>query len=177
MEKDLTEIWADEILDSIQFAVDAHIYHPKTDNDRLRFWDKKTPYIIHPAWCAMTLLTETTLSEKLRLDGYKALLWHDILEDTTVASLPKNTSSEVKHDVENMTFSSFSDEVENVWSKDKEIQLFKLYDKTSNLLDGTWMNDKKWDRYVQFTLQLVDNVQAEYGKLNIVKIAKSITQI
>lgn len=176
MDKKVTEELASEILSSIQFMVDAHTHHPKTEKDAVRFWDNKTPYIIHPTWCAMTLLTETTLPEQLRFEGYQALLWHDVLEDTTITELPDKTSKNVIRFVQHMTFSSFSEEIKNIWLKDKEIQLFKLYDKTSNLLDGTWMNENKWNQYVEFTLQLMENVQSEYGELNIVKIAKGITQ-
>jgi len=57
--------------------------------------------------------------------------------------------------------------------KDKEILLFKLYDKTSNLLDGTWMANDKLNRYKEFTKNLMENVRNEYGQLNIVRIAKS----
>ncbi len=173
MENTNTQKLAEEILSSIQFMVDAHIQHPKTEKDAVRFWDNKTPYIIHPAWCAMTLLTETSLSEELRFEGYQALLWHDVLEDTTITELPKNTSETVCHYVQEMTFDSFSEERENIWNKGMEIQLFKLYDKTSNLLDGTWMTDNKLNGYKQFTKKLMENVQSEYGQLNIVKIAKS----
>jgi len=176
VENKTTETLADEILNSIQFTVNAHIHHPKTEKDAVRFWDNKTPYIIHPTWCAMTILSETTLHETLRFDGYQALLFHDILEDTTVSQLPEGISDAVKYYVDEMTFSSFTEERETIWSKDKEIQLFKLYDKTSNLLDGTWMQKKKWNEYVDFTMQLAKNVQSNYGELNIVKIAKGITQ-
>jgi len=167
---------ADEILHSIQFMVNAHIHHPKTEKDAVRFWDNKTPYIIHPTWCAMTLLTETSLSEEIRFDGYQALLWHDILEDTTVTELPADTSATVRCYVQDMTFRSFNDEVKNIWSKNKAIQLFKLYDKVSNLLDAAWMKDKKRKAYIDYTLQLKDTVRSEYGDLNIVKIANSIVR-
>ena len=43
-----TKNLADEIVSSIQFMVNAHIYHPKSKEDMVRFWDNKTPYIIHP---------------------------------------------------------------------------------------------------------------------------------
>jgi len=173
MKNKTTKQLSDEILHSIQFMVNAHIHHPKTEKDAVRFWDNKTPYIIHPTWCAMTLLTETTLSEDLRFLGYQALLWHDVLEDTTMNELPDGTHNTVCQYVGNMTFTSFDEEVQNIWSKDKEIQLFKLYDKTSNLLDGTWMTDNKLNRYKEFTKKLMNKVQDEYGQLNIVKIAKS----
>ena len=176
MENKTTETLADEILNSIQFMVNAHIHRPKTEKDTVRFWDNKTPYIVHPTWCAMTILTETKLPEALRYDGYQALLFHDILEDTKVTHLPDVTSDAVAHYVNEMTFNSFTEERENIWSKDKEILLFKLYDKTSNLLDGTWMQEKKRNKYVDFTLKLMNEVQSEYGELNIVKIAKGIAQ-
>ena len=74
---------ADEMKETIRFAIDAHADHARTDDDRVRFWDMKTPYAVHPVWCAMTLLTETSLPELVRRTGYKALLLHDVLEDTT----------------------------------------------------------------------------------------------
>ena len=176
MNKKVTEKLASEIVSSIQFMVDAHIHHPKTEKDTVRFWDKKTPYIIHPTWCAMTLLTETTLPEKLRFEGYQALLWHDVLEDTTITELPETASTIVCDYVKEMTFTSFNEENKAIWLKRKEIQLFKLYDKTSNLLDGSWMKSDKKRDYIAFTQRLLNRVHAEYGDLNIVKIARSIIQ-
>jgi len=168
-----TKEFADNILNSIQFAVDAHINNPKTQKDAVRFWDGNTPYIVHPIWCAMTLLTETTLDESIRFDGFAALLWHDVLEDTQL-ELPENTSDSVKKYITDMTFKSFSDEIEDVWKRDNIIRLFKLYDKTSNLLDGAWMSNDKWNRYVDFTNRLNEDVLNNYGKLNITKIATSV---
>lgn len=169
-----TEELASNILKDIQFAIDAHINNPKIEDDKVRFWDRKTPYIIHPTWCAMTILTETSLDASLRLNGYKALLWHDVLEDTHL-KLPDDAPQEIVRYIEQMTFNRFSDEVEEIWNRDKEIRLFKLYDKVSNLLDGTWMKDDKWNRYVEFTQKLADDVKANYGELNIFKISSVIS--
>lgn len=121
----------------------------------------------------MTLLTETTLDESIRIDGFAALLWHDVLEDTQL-DLPENTSDRIKKYISDMTFKSFSDEIEVIWKRDKIIRLFKLYDKTSNLLDGTWMRDEKWNRYLDFTNRLNEDVLSNYGELNITKIATSV---
>ncbi len=169
-----TKKLAEEIVSGIQYAMQAHIYNPKTDNDTFRFWDRKTPYIIHPTWCAMTLLTETSLDEGIRINGYKALLWHDILEDTKITELPDETPENVQSYVREMTFNSFSEEKESIWEKDKVIRLLKLYDKTSNLLDGVWMKDEKWNGYVKFTSELSKDVLMNYGNLNIVKIANAL---
>lgn len=168
-----TKEFADNILNSIQFTIDAHIHNPNTQSDAVRYWDKKTPYVIHPIWCAMTLLTETTLDESIRFDGFEALLWHDVLEDTQL-ELPESTSDRIKKYISDMTFKSFSDEINDIWKRDNIIRLFKLYDKTSNLLDGTWMSDFKWNRYVDFTMRLNDDVLSNYGELNISKIATSV---
>jgi len=170
-----TEELTAEILISFNYTVDAHSHHPKTKEDTVRFWDNKTPYFIHPTWCAMTLLTETSLSEEIRFNGYQALLWHDVFEDTTL-DLPAGTADIVRHYVQDMTFNNFSEEVKKIWSKDIIVQLLKLYDKTSNLLDATWMNEKKRKMYIDYSLQLTDKVQSEYGELNIVKIARSIAK-
>jgi len=164
---------ANDILKSIQFTIDAHMYNPKTEKDTVRFWDMETPYIIHPTWCAMTILTETTLPKEIRLNGYKVLLWHDVLEDTKL-ELPKDTPSDIAMLVKEMTFESFKKELKGIWLKEPQIRLLKLYDKVSNLLDGEWMNDEKWNEYVHFTSDLAQDTQANYGQLNIVKFANAI---
>src|SRR5262245_14892479 len=91
------------------YAWEAHMSFSRTPTKAVRRWDGKTPYAIHPVWCAMTLLTETSLPEELRFSGAQALLLHDILEDTT-AGLPENVSEAVRALVQEMTFDSFEQE-------------------------------------------------------------------
>lgn len=105
--------------------------------------------------------------------GSFALLWHDTLEDTSLP-LPSDTTEEVRRLVEGMSFASFDDERTAVWARPKEIRLLKLYDKVSNLLDGTWMKPEKWNVYVEHTLRLAADVGSEFGDLGIVKIARAI---
>ena len=164
---------ADEMDFSIHHAIDAHANHPKSPEDTIRFWDKTTPYAIHPIWCAMTLLTETSLSVDIRFKGYQALLWHDTLEDTNLP-LPENTDAEVIHLVQEMTFESFRDEQEKIWACRDVVKLLKLYDKVSIILDAVWMKDEKWNNLVDYTLKLRQFVQETYGELNIVKIAEAV---
>jgi hypothetical protein len=164
----------DDLQENLGYTCRAH--HGAT-----RRWDQTTPYAIHPLWCAMTLLSETTLPESLRDVGYQALLWHDILEDTQ-AGLPSDSSDTVKQLVQEMTFESFSDEMQHIWERSDTARLLKLYDKVSNLLDGTWMQNEQWNQYVTYTLKLLENVENisrkyRYGSLNIVKIARVICSL
>ncbi len=172
MEKTTLEI-AMDMKKAINHAIAAHIENPKSPEDAIRFWDKKTPYVIHPIWCGMTLLTETKLPEDIRLPGYQALIWHDVFEDTNL-SLPDGTDAVVARLVGEMTFASFKEEQELIDSKEDLIKLLKLYDKTSILLDATWMKDEKWNNLVDYTLKLRQFVLDTYGDLNIVKIAGAV---
>jgi hypothetical protein len=167
-----TQEFAREMNLSIQHAIKAHTLHPNTPKDAVRYWNN-TPYAVHPIWCAMTLLTETHLGEDIRLKGYQALLWHDILEDTTLP-LPEDADDEVVRLVHEMTFESFHEEQEKIWGCREVVKLLKLYDKVSNLLDAAWMRDEKWNNLVDYTLRLRQFVLETYGDLNIVKIATAV---
>jgi (p)ppGpp synthase/HD superfamily hydrolase len=158
----------------ISFAVDAHRDSATKPSKAVRKWDGKTPYGIHPTWCAMTLLTETTISEELRITGAQALLLHDVLEDTT-AVLPEGTPAAVRKLVEEMTFEGSDEEMEHIWSRSLECKLLKLYDKVSNLLDAAWMTAEKRSRYAAYLAKLCDAVEPTYGRLNIIRIARAIT--
>lgn len=158
----------------ITYIFRAHSEQAKKPKKTIRYWDGKTPYAIHPTWCAMTLLTETNLQEYIRFEGAQALLLHDILEDTN-AKLPDGISARVHHLVLEMTFESSAQEMELVWSRSDLCQLLKLYDKVSNLLDGAWMSAEKRAKYVAYTKRLAAKVEATYGSdLNILRIAKAI---
>ena len=164
---------ADEMDFSIHHAIQAHSIYPNSPEDAIRFWDKTTPYAVHPIWCAITLLTETKLSEDIRFKGYQALLWHDTLEDTRLP-LPENTDAIVVQLVHEMTFKSFREEQEKIESCRDIVKLLKLYDKVSIVLDAVWMKDEKWNHLVNYTLKLRQFVQKNYGDLNIVKIAGAV---
>ena len=74
-----------------------------------------------------------------------------------------------------MTFEGGSkQEMEEIWGKTGEIKLYKLYDKTSNLLDGSWMDKEKWDSYAAYTRKLSACVEGDYPGLNITRIAREI---
>lgn len=167
---------AHQIADSVALIREAHMDAAISPEDSVRFHDHCTPYIIHPIWCAMTLLTETQLPEQLRLDGYLALMWHDVPEDT-YANLPDNFNDEVRDLVHGMAFASLAVEREKVWERPETVRLLKLYDKTSNLLDASHLSTQRWNTLVEFTLRLAGDVEANFGELNIVKIARAIAVV
>jgi (p)ppGpp synthase/HD superfamily hydrolase len=168
-----TQEVANNIEKSIAQIRKAHMEFSKTELDRVRFHDNSTPYIVHPIFCAMAILSEPALDEHIRLIGYQALLFHDVLEDTT-AALPEKMDPEVIELVQLMSFENFRVECNDVWTRPPLIRLLKLYDKTSNLLDGSHMSDTKWNLYVEFVMALIADVESHFGQLNIVRIAKAI---
>ena len=157
----------------LNYIIEAHGRFALNVDKTVRYWDKKTPYSIHPIWCAMTILHETSLPEELRRDGFQALLYHDVLEDSQL-KLPDWLSERVQTLVEDMTFESSQQEMIEIWNKPDDVRLVKLYDKTSNLMDGRWMNEEKRKRYTEYTSRLCDDVEKNYGELNITRIARAI---
>jgi (p)ppGpp synthase/HD superfamily hydrolase len=164
-----------ELARLIDFALTTHARQPIRPPKAYRKWDGKTPYSIHPIWCAMTLLHETALSEESRYAGAEALILHDILEDTT-ANLPEGTSEDVRSLVQDMTFASTDEEMELVWNHKPFVRFLKLYDKVSNLMDGVWMSEERREEYVEYTKRLADDARANFGELDIVKIAHALTK-
>ena len=167
------ETFARQIEAGISYAIRAHTEHPKHPGDSVRYHDRLTPYAVHPIWCAMTMLTEMELDLALRIRGYQALLWHDVLEDTGLG-LPEETATDVRDLVDELTYRSFREERERIWEKSDEAKLLKAYDKVSNLLDGRWMKAEKWNVYVEYTERLLSFVAERYGGLNIVRIGRAV---
>lgn len=175
MNLSFTQAYADQLGTAIQHAIQAHTHFPTTPRDAVRLWDNKTPYVIHPIWCAMTLLSETELQDDIRYNGAIALLWHDILEDTKLL-LPDDTHPVVQQLVHEMTFASFDEERERLWERSDTTKLLKLYDKTSQLLDGKWLKEGRWNQLVQHTRKLEQFVLTTYGELNIIKLSRVLCQ-
>ena len=158
----------------LSFCIDSHTDSPTKASKSFRKWDGKTLYAIHPIWCAMTILTETSLSEDIRYKGCQVLILHDILEDTEINDLTDIVSEDIIQSVRDMTFESSAEEMKLIWDMDVFIKLLKLYDKVSNLLDGTWMDEEKASKYKYYVVRLCGSVELVYGNLNIIKIARSL---
>ena len=155
------------------YVIDAHTNKAKKPVNSTRMWDKITPYYMHPLWCATMILHETSLLEELRINGSQALLYHDVLEDT-MAELPEWLLERIKDLVHGMTFKSSEDEWENLWKRDKEVRLLKMYDKTSNLLDGVWIKPERKIQHINHLRKLSSDIRGNYGNLNIIRIARTL---
>lgn len=164
----------DALIALVEYTITSHALHSVKPSKAFRKADGMTPYSIHPMWCAMSLLHEQVLPYEFRWNGAQALLFHDLLEDTT-AGLPGGLPSEVAQMVMDMTFESSDVEMVEVWDKPIEIKLLKLYDKVSNLLDATWMTSERFDQYAKYANALADEVEENYGRLAIVKMARAVT--
>ena len=141
-------------------------------HDEERTW---TPYGIHPIWAAMTILHERDLPRNVREDGAMALFYHDVLEDTT-RGLPRDLPKRVRDLVEAMTFESFDQEMELLWQRTPVIRLLKLYDKTSNWMDGGWMYPERRVLHRAHLTKIVEDVEQNFGPLNVVRIARALLE-
>ncbi len=143
----------------------------------VRMWDGKTPYFIHPLWCAMTILTEERLPENIRKLGAQVLLFHDVPEDTT-EKIPDDLDEKAKEIIAEMLFENSAHELREIWGRSDLAKLFKLYDKVSNFLDASWMVKERGIEYLRerldYILKLADFVEEKYGILNIVVMARAI---
>jgi hypothetical protein len=151
----------------IQYIMKAHIEQAKPYNA----FNGRTKYF-HPLWCAMTLLAETTVELDLRMNGATALLYHDILKNTT-AELPLALKSEIMQLISEMTFQTYEEEIKEIWERSPQTRLLTLYDKTASLLDGSLRREDKAG-YEAYTNRLCDETQGHFGDLNIIHIATSI---
>lgn len=155
---------------TIDFVIDAHANHSKIPKGAVRRHDGKTPYWVHPVWCLTSMLQEARLPEASRIPGAQSLGLHDVLEDTT-APIPDWVDKQIVENVEDMTFDSFDQEKSRLPLFSPVLCLWKLYDKVSNLLDGTWMSPTKRKDYLRYTRELALRVEGQYGPLNITRLA------
>jgi hypothetical protein len=159
----------------ISFVAIAHQEKTLSTAKALRTFPsgEKTPYFAHSLWCAVMLWLDSGLPESIRYPGAQALLFHDILEDTS-ALLPDDVSDEVRYLVQEMTYrGGFNEEKTVVLMKSPFIQLLKLYDKTATLYDGDMKPGRVYE-WTEFMLKLIDTVEREYGTINIILLAREL---
>lgn len=165
-----------EFIEVLSFIANAHENFSNSPEMAYRSHDNLTPYFVHPIWCASMLLQEPELPFHLRQSGAIALLCHDVLEDTT-SDLPAVVTNEIAALIKGLTFQSFEHEVQELWDRPNEVKLLKLYDKVSNLLDGTWMKLPKLEIYREHTSKLAEQVNQTFGQINIVRLAFAISSV
>jgi len=133
----------------------------------------KVPFIVHPIWCALTILNDPRIPFEERELGYQVLLLHDILEDTSL-EIPDYVDPKVLEYVKEMTHNTWKEE-QDIDSKSPFIKLLKLCDKIASMYDETVRNEpvrrKEWKALTQ---KLLDDVKNHYGKINLVILAKAI---
>ena len=79
----------------VRYVAQAHQEHVLPTAKAMRVFPsgEKNPYFTHTLWCSMMMLLDTQLPENLRDAGAVALLFHDVLEDTS-SPLPDSLSPE-----------------------------------------------------------------------------------
>ncbi|MES2223576.1 MAG: hypothetical protein V4469_01425 [Patescibacteria group bacterium] len=164
----------EKFIEYIKLQAEAHqeMALPTAKTHRKFPSQETNPYFTHPLWCSMMILLDTKLPESIRIPGAEALLFHDVLEDTT-AALPSDLSEEVVAMIKDMTFENFEIEVKETLQKPAKAQLLKLYDKTATLYDGA-LREFRYPEWIDFTNKLIETVEKEYGELNIVILAKAL---
>jgi hypothetical protein len=135
------------------------------------------PFIVHPIWCSLMVLNDTTFDEKMRETGFYVLLFHDVLEDTK-SLLPSELTDEVKRLVQEMTYDNFEQEKEAVPSKPVFVQFLKLIDKVSTIYDNhgkvSCLSLEKQKDWRQYTELLLTNTEKDFGHTQSYKVAKQI---
>jgi hypothetical protein len=138
----------------------------------------------HPLWAASMLIADTELPWKERELGFKALILHDVLEDTSL-KLPDWVEPEVKKRVEELTFvGDWEEKKAKAMSKSINIKLLMLYDvlssmyelhvgeKKSEIKTGA-LKRKEWKK---LTVRLIKEVEKKYGNIRIIQVGKAIAK-
>ena len=152
----------------------AHDQLAIKEEGRYRKFDPSVPYAAHPTWCAMAIWCEPLLPSELRHLGATALEYHDVTEDTT-SELPANLNPKVLEYISDMTYVGGSEqERAQIWSKSKDVRLFKLYDRVSNMMDSSWMEDAQRATHFRYLERLNQDVKQNYPGLNISAFADAL---
>ncbi len=68
----------------------------------------------------------------------------------------------------------FAEECVRVWDHGKEVRLLKLYDKASNMMSDSCLKPERRQETRDYVACLCDDVERNYGSLNIVKIVRAL---
>lgn len=135
--------------------------------------DGKVPFIVHPIWCALTILNDQRIPFEERELGYQVLLLHDILEDTSL-EIPDYVDQKVLDCVGEMTHDTWEEE-QNIENKSDFIKLLKLCDKIASMYDETVRDEPQRRReWKSLTQKLLSDVENHYGNIHLVVLAKAI---
>lgn len=173
-------IKSEELKKYLDFAYSA--YQENNNSGQAYRQNGRVPYLMHPLWCASMLIADSDVPFEHRELGVKALILHDVLEDTSL-ELPDWVTQEVKDTVEELTFDSLEEAIEKYDNKTPFIKLLMLYDKLSSMYENhVAVNPKfseeeakarrrKWKNFVE---RGIVEVEKEYGNIRIVQVAKVV---
>lgn len=154
----------------LDLAYTAHQKYNKKDSTRQR---GGVPFVVHPIWCALTILNDQKIPFEEREIGYQVLMLHDVLEDTNFDISKENISSEVLNYVKEMTFESWGEEKVEVLQKTPFVKMLKLCDKISSMYDEC-VGIRKRGEWKELTEKLLVDVERYYGRIRLVTIAEAI---
>lgn len=132
------------------------------------------PFIMHPLWCASMLITDTQVPQDEREIGFKALILHDVLEDTSL-ELPEWVELEVKETVQKLTFENWDEALKIIPTYEPFLKLLLVYDSLSSMYENH-VSDLHRAGWIKTTKYLLEEVEKEYGNVRIVQVGKAILE-
>jgi len=165
-------ISSEEFKKLLDFAFDAYQHH-NTSGQAYR-QDGNVPYMTHPLWCSLMLLADTRIPREERERGAKALILHDILEDTDLP-LPEWVPKDVADLVKEMTFENSEHALREAASKPIHVKLLLLVDGLSSMYEEH-VSPQRRARWKAAVMQATEEVEEHYGNIRIVQVAKSIAE-
>lgn len=167
---------ASELSGMISDVFRLHSEFPKKPEKAFRKFDGRTPYGVHPTLAAMLFAHEESLPEDFRVLGIKALLGHDLIEDTT-APLPEwCLDPEVKLLINELTFTEGQDPLVDIWRRRQTTILLKFYDVVVNLMCVGSMNSERIRQRRMHAAKMWVYIENSYPRLEIIKIARGLLE-
>lgn len=171
-------ITSEEFKKLFDFAFEAHQLNVNEHGSTTRqHQQENVPFVVHPYWCALMILNDTSIPRKQRELGFKVLLLHDVVEDTTLP-LPNDLLDEVVQLVGEMTYKNFAEEKELVPHKSTFVQFLKVIDKVATIYDnygeGGFLKSERKKEWRQYTELLLKNTEVDFGHTQSYKVAKTI---
>ena len=160
-----------ELKKYLDFAYSA--YEGESSQQKYR-QNETVPYLFHPLWCASIIINDTKIPLKEREIGAKALLLHDVFENTDL-KLPDWVESEVKEAVNKLTFDKDEIIIKEIITMSPFVKLLFLIDLLASMYENqvSKFKRKPWKLLVQLLLK---DVKKNYGNIRIVQIGNTISK-
>lgn len=163
-------IKSEELKKYLEFAYSA--YQENNVTNQAYRQDGNVPYITHPLWCASMLIADTQVPYEQRELGFKALILHDVLEDTSL-ELPEWVDPAVKKIVQEMTFENWEQAKEEIPKHSNFLKLLHTVDALSSMYENH-VSEQKRTEWKNITAGLLQEIEREYGNIRIVQIGNAV---